>query len=126
MVRTRSSEPEATTGATPLRVVHVRYVDTLAGHEAMGHAVGAAVKDQVVRAVGTDPEVRLILRLVATKAGKVLYDEFLAVASATYPKYVAELKGMSRSTGVPSLISVTTWRAPDRSTVSARRLSEQT
>ncbi len=103
MVLTRATTAAVATQepASPLRVVYVRYVDTVAGHEEMGRTVGAACREAIRAAVGSDPEVKLCLKIVETPRGKRVFAEYLRVIEALYPKYLAELRGIRTATQVP-------------------------
>ena len=86
MVHTRRSKSaEVTEEPPPLRVVYVSYADTLAGHEEMGRTIGQEMRAQIADAVATDPEVKLLLRVVALPGGKALYEQYLRVVEEAYP-----------------------------------------
>lgn len=101
MVVTRASLQTIDESSSSLKVVHVSYVDTIEGHEHMGRTIGSACQTQILRAVATDPEIKLALKIIQTVPGAKLYQQFLKKIESKYPKYLAELRGVRTGAGVP-------------------------
>ncbi|KAF4716650.1 hypothetical protein FOZ63_024402, partial [Perkinsus olseni] len=89
-------------GSIAIPAVHVAYTDDVRGHLDFGYQVGYALRDHIQTAVKID---KVLLELVEWHRISEEAQEWLRLysnsARKAYPRIHAEMRGLSRGTGLP-------------------------